>query len=67
MCGSGTIELIPRGDDLPRSDAGSPVPVEAQVLDAQGNEVGGLLLFVRDALLDSLEVYSHDEPLPLPT
>ncbi len=33
---------------------------------AAGDEVGGLLLFIRHGLLESLEVYSYDEPLPLP-
>ena len=51
--------------DLPRSDAGSPVPAEGTVLDADGAAVGGLLLFVTDGLLASLEDY--DQPLPLPT
>jgi len=68
ICGCGTIELLPRGDNLPRSDAANPVPVEAQVLNAEGNEIGGLLLFHKDGLIDSLEVYSYiGPPLPLPT
>ncbi|HEU4946745.1 MAG TPA: hypothetical protein VFT31_06295 [Kribbella sp.] len=29
-------------------------------------DIGGLLLFVKDGLLSSLEVDSYDEPLPLP-
>lgn len=33
--------------------------------DADSNEVGGLGLFVRDGL-ESLEIYSSDDPLPLP-
>ncbi len=67
-CGCGTIELLPRGDNLPRSDAANPVPVEAQGLNAEGNEIGGLLLFHKDGLIDSLEVYSSiGPPLPLPT
>ncbi len=66
-CGCGTIDLIPIGDDLPRSVATSPVPVEAIVLDVSGAAVGGLLLFLADGLLASLEVYAYDQPLPLPT
>ena len=67
-CGCGTIELTPLGTDLPRSDAESPVPVAGDVLDAEGEPVGGLLLFVGDGLLSSLEVYSEADvdPLPLP-
>jgi hypothetical protein len=66
-CGCGTIDLLPIGADIPRSDATSPVRVEGIVLNADGVAVGGLLLFVTDGLLASLEVYAHDEPLPLPT
>jgi hypothetical protein len=66
-CGCGTIDLIPMGTDLPRSDARSPVPAEGTVLDADGAAVGGLLLFVTDGLLASLEVYAYDKPLPFPT
>jgi len=42
------------------------VPAEGQVVDSAGNELGGLLLFLQDGSLASLEVYSYDEPLPLP-
>jgi hypothetical protein len=66
-CGCGTIDLIPIGADLPRSDATSPVRVEGIVLDPNGAAVGGLLLFVTDGMLASLEVYAYDQPLPLPT
>ncbi len=69
VCGCGTIELTPLGTDLPRSDAESPVPVAGDVLDAAGEPVGGLLLFVEDGLLSALEVYSEADvdPLPLPS
>ena len=66
-CGCGTIDLIPTGDDPPRSKATSPVPAEGTVLDSSGVEVAGLLLFLADGLLASLEVYAYDQPLPLPT
>jgi len=66
-CGCGTIELAPVGTDLPISDAASPVPVEGIVIDTNGDAIGGLLLFLVDGLLNSLEVYSYDQPLPLPT
>jgi len=42
------------------------VPAEGQVFDSAGNGLGGLLLFLQDGFLASLEVYSNDEPLPLP-
>ena len=65
-CGCGTINLTPQDHDVPRSTASSPAEVEGRVLDAKGEDVGGLLLFVRDGLLSSLEVYSYYDPLPLP-
>ena len=66
-CGCGTIELVITQDGLPRSDASSPAPVEGLITDSSGNVIGGLILFVVDGYLASLEVYSYDiEPLPLP-
>ncbi len=44
---------------------GDPAPFEGRVGNADGDEVGGLLLLMRHGLLESLEVYSY-EPLPLP-
>ncbi len=64
-CGCGTIDLLPQGEP-PRSAAQNPAPTEGRVLNAAGDEVGGLLLFIRDGLLESLEVYSYNDPLPLP-
>lgn len=65
-CGCGTIDLVPMGNDPPRSEATSPVPTEGTVLDTSGVDIGGLLLFLTDGLLGSLEVYAYNEPLPLP-
>jgi hypothetical protein len=64
-CGCVTIDLhVP--DDVPVSPAAGAVPVEGTVLDAGGEPLGGLLLFVEHGRLAGLEVYSYDEPLPLP-
>lgn len=65
-CGCGTIEFVHDGSPVPRSSAPSPVPVDGTVTDTVGVEVGGLILFLRDGMLQSLEVYSHSEPLPMP-
>lgn len=67
QCGCGTIDLVVTDDRVPRSVAANPVPAEAQVLGVEGTEIGGLLLFLNEGLLSSLEVYSYDQPLPLPT
>jgi hypothetical protein len=64
-CGCGTINLTPQDQDTPRSTSTSPVEVEGGVLGADGEDIGGLLLFLKDGLLSSLEVCSYDEPLPL--
>jgi len=54
-------------DTVPRSSSGSPVPVVGTVVDADGEPIGGLLLFVDDGRLSGLEVYSlADDPLPMP-
>ncbi len=65
-CGCGTLDLhVP--DTVPRSAASGPVPVEGTVVGADGEPIGGLLLFVEDGRLSSLEVYSLvDYPLPMP-
>lgn len=67
QCGCGTIEFVFNDEGLPLADGPSPVPAEGRVLDATGEDIGGLLLFLEAGLLGSLEVYSYDEPLPLPT
>jgi hypothetical protein len=65
-CGCGTLDLhVP--DTVPRSSSCSPVPVVGTVVDADGDPIGGLLLFVDDGRLSGLEVYSFaDDPLPMP-
>ncbi|GAB3258367.1 hypothetical protein GCM10027425_19780 [Alteromonas gracilis] len=65
-CGCGTIDLFPQGGARQRSTSTSPVPVHGLVFDESREPIGGLLLFLSDGLLSSLEVYSYDEPLPLP-
>ena len=62
-CGCGTLDLVPQGTDLPRSDADSPVPVEGSVFNLDGEEIGGLLLFIRDGLLATFEIFSYDKPM----
>ena len=64
-CGCGSVDLLP-DPSAPRSTATSPVPVEGAVRDEADEEVGGLLLFLDDGRLASLEVYSYVDPLPLP-
>ena len=65
-CGCGTIDFVPDGTSVPRS-AASGTPVTGWVHDTDGEEVGGLILFVKDGMLQSLEIWSLDRPLPLPS
>jgi hypothetical protein len=64
-CGCGTVDLhVP--DGAPASSADSPTPLGGTVLDAGGEPVGMLLLFLEHGRLSVLEVCSFDDPLPLP-
>ncbi len=64
-CGCGTINLHVAGT-APNSSSSRPVPAEGTVVGADGEPIGGLLLFVDDGGLAGLEVYSYDDPLPMP-
>jgi hypothetical protein len=59
-CGCVTIDLhVP--EDLPASPAHTEAPVERPAVDAWGQPIGGVLLFVENGRLAGLEVYSDDE------
>jgi hypothetical protein len=69
-CGCGSIGfehpggLRPGSSGLTPQVTGSAYP---RVVDEDGNDVGGLILFARQGLLDDLEVYAFGEdPLPMP-
>ncbi|MPR00120.1 hypothetical protein GB931_19785 [Modestobacter sp. I12A-02628] len=65
-CGCGTLDLhVP--DGMPRSSAANPVQVDMGVVDADGDLVATLLLFVHDGWLSSLEVAGWlEDPVALP-
>ena len=67
-CGCGTIDFIfdDLSEDMPRSTAASPTAWSPDIVDDEGNVIGSLILFLRDGLLQSLEVVSYLDPLPLP-
>jgi hypothetical protein len=45
-----------------------PIPNEAEVLDAHGESIGGIIVFADDGYLSNLEVYWHFEPIsPFPS
>jgi hypothetical protein len=57
-CGCATVDLAV-DSAAPASSSGSPIPNEATVLGADGEPIGGVLVFVRDGYLTSLEVYDY--------
>lgn len=68
-CGCGTIDLRVDQAATPMVELnGSLAPGEAEVLSETGTPQGGLILFVTDGYLSSLEIYSNsDEPIALPS
>lgn len=66
-CGCGTISLHPSdASEWPHATVRSNPLSAGTVVDESGEAVGGLLLFLKDGILDSFEVYSFGDPLPLP-
>jgi hypothetical protein len=67
-CPCATIDLevdrsLPRGPYLPDR----VIPTEASVLDAAGETIGGIIVFVDEGYLSSLEIFDYGEPIsPLP-
>jgi hypothetical protein len=66
-CGCATVDLA-IADAAPSDAIACPIPNEATVLDAHGEAMGGVLVFVRDGHLTQLEVYGYgEEPIsPFP-
>ena len=62
-CGCATVDL--QADSTLCASAGttSPIPAEAVVLDSEGAAIWGLLVFLREGYLASLEIYSFDQPI----
>ncbi|PYF99329.1 hypothetical protein SAMN05216184_10739 [Georgenia satyanarayanai] len=66
-CGCGTLELVVTDDGAPLAPLHGTFPVEGEVHDDDGTPVAGLLLFVEEGRLSSLEIFSYgDDGLPLP-
>lgn len=67
-CGCGSIGFVFDGDFLPTpSSARNPLPVEADVIDADGEVVGGVIVLLREGVLDDIDVHAFGEgPLPFP-
>jgi hypothetical protein len=67
-CGCGSIGFVFEPDFEPtRSTASSPLPVEGEVVDADGDVVGGIIVLVRDGLLDDVDVHAYGQaPMAFP-
>jgi hypothetical protein len=67
-CGCATVDL--EVGERPVDEAASrPLPNQANVIGADGEPIGGVMVFIANGRLSTLEVYSNtDEPInPLPS
>ena len=66
-CGCASVQLAV-ADGLPTATrTPSPIPNEATVLDADGEAIGGILVFLTDGSLSLLEVYDYGDRIsPFP-
>lgn len=55
-CGCASVHLSVRGGAA--AVCPSPLPTEADVLDEEGDRIGGIIVFVHDGYLSYLEVYA---------
>lgn len=60
-CGCGTIDFVMADADVPRSAADSPVPISGEVFGADGEGIGGIILFVADGRLEGLEIFAYED------
>jgi len=66
-CGCATVNLIvdPAAPSAGRTYR--PIPNEAHVVDADGEYIGGVIVFTEDGYLSTLEIFSISDPItPLP-
>jgi hypothetical protein len=66
-CGCATVTLTvdPAAPSAHRTYR--PIPNEATVVDADGEIIGGVVVFADDGYLSNLEIYWHEEPIsPFP-
>lgn len=59
QCGCATVDLaVDQSAAEPAHGLRSPIPAEGVVLDEIGEHTGGVIIFLKDGYLSSLEVYS---------
>ena len=67
-CGCGSIGFVFDAEfEAAPSTACNPLPVEGEILDASDEAVGGIIVLLRDGVLDDVDVHSFGhEPLAFP-
>lgn len=67
-CGCGSLGFtFDDQTELEPSPAPSPLPVHVDVVDEDGEIVGGIVVLLRDGFLDDVDVYSvADDPITFP-
>jgi hypothetical protein len=68
-CGCATVSLVVHSEARQAPTALHELPNSAQVLDAEGEEIGGIIVFLLDGYLSYLEIYDYLDPggiSPLP-
>ena len=66
-CGCATVYLEVDERAEPASAARSPLRSEVEALSPDGDPIGGVLVFIEEGRLASLEVYSYEDPIsPIP-
>ena len=68
VCGCGSIGFVFDAEfQAAPSTASNPLPVEGEIVDASGEVVGGIIVLIRDGLLDDVDVHAFGQrPLPFP-
>jgi hypothetical protein len=67
-CGCASIDLVVDPAAPPAVGTWRPIPNEAEVIDGEGEHVGGVIVFTEDGYLSSLEIFTWlDDPInPFP-
>ena len=66
-CGCATVGLVVDPGAPTAGKTYRPIPNEAEVLDADGENVGGVIVFAENGYLSGLEIFSYGDPInPFP-
>jgi len=66
-CGCATVNLVVDPEAPSAGRTYRPIPSEANVVNAAGEYIGGVIVFADDGYLSNLEIYWYEEPIsPFP-